>query len=699
MPAYLSAFSAAELLLGPIFLLSLLGTAFLCHRLGRVPVSLSPIVAASCQILLLHGAAHVLWLPQMSRCLFYLGLAAPWFVACLPQAEGTRAGPLRRLRSAFAEAGCFLAQPPIAIFFFVSLVFWFSLLGYTFTTWDEFTHWARSSRHFIEHHRLPAGRSDGFLHVSYPPAGALFQYFFYTNVTSSPMLDRGHEGIVVGAQCVLQFLILPVLLTACRWSRAIAACVVLLTAGYLQGRYGHGVNCILIDYVLTVFCAAAILGYFILKKQARSPISLVPCLAVLPIMKDIGVVLAGLAVFVMAVDMLLCTKERRLKQVMCMILLLAAPLGMRQAWEVHLKNQSILDVFGAKQLTVAAMLREISPEASELSREVRANFLRAVTTKPVGTHLLLVVSLPFALCLFRSYQKTLERSDWVLALSLLATVTAYVVAHLFFYLLLRAFSDYERRILASFVRYLYIYTGAVFLTTLGLWAAAQRPCQSRASWTIDEFTKKLLRAADQVRSQRPFRTSFFLACLPNRKWCETLVDRIREYADRFAPPVVWGAAAVMTVLLAYTPPNRWLQPKLAPYPPVHKRLQYAATWKAIEHEVPPNKSLFMIWQKSIGYEVYVTGYELMPRKHNCWFFSVGTPRDETDIWTQPISVDKLKNQMKDYDYLWLGTTDEDFWRRYGTMFDTVSAAQRHEFYRIEKTADAGIRFEPVTMRR
>ena len=205
MPSHLSALTAVEFVLGPTVLLSLLGLAFLSHRIGRVPISLSPIFAASCLILSLHLAAYALWLPQVARGIYVLGLAAPFLIASWPRNAAMHEGPLRRLRVAFVDFFRFVSQPSIAVFAFVSLVFWFSLLGYTFSTWDEFTHWARCSRHFIEHHRLPAGFSDGFLHVSYPPAGAVFHYFVYTNVTSSPVLDPGHEGIVAGAIACCNF--------------------------------------------------------------------------------------------------------------------------------------------------------------------------------------------------------------------------------------------------------------------------------------------------------------------------------------------------------------------------------------------------------------------------------------------------------------------------------------------------------------
>ena len=154
------------------------------------------------------------------------------------------------------------------------------------------------------------------------------------------------------------------------WHRAVAASVVVLTAGFLQKYYGHGVSSLLIDYVLTVFCAATILGYFDLKKQGRSVLLLIPCLAVLPLVKDIGLVLAGLAVFVIAVDMVFCAGGKLSTKLALIAVLLVVPFGTRTAWTSHLQSQKIPDVFGAKRLSISSMLHELSPSASALSQEV-----------------------------------------------------------------------------------------------------------------------------------------------------------------------------------------------------------------------------------------------------------------------------------------------------------------------------------------
>lgn len=686
MPSCLSALNLAEFVLGPIVLLSLLGLAFLSHRIGRVPIAFSPIFAAACLILSLHLAAYALLLPQVARGIYVLGLAAPLLIALGPREAAMHQGPLRRLRAALGDFLRFISQPCIAVFAFVSLAFWFSLLGYTFSAWDEFSHWARCSRHFIEHHRLPAGSSDGVLFGGYPPAGAVFHYFVYTNVTSSPVLDRGHEGIVAGAHCLLQFLIIPLLLSEFCRSRAVAASVVVLIAGILQKYFGHGVNSLLIDYVLTVFYAATVLGYFILKQQGRSVLLLIPCLAVLPLVKDIGLVLAGLAVFVIAVDMVFCANGKLPTKLILIAVLIAVPFGTRTAWTSHLQHQNIPDIFGAKRLSISSMLREISPSASALSQEVRANFFRALATEPVGRSSLVIAILPFAAYLYRLYHGTAERSDWVLALTLPLTIGAYIFAHLFFYLLL-AFSDYERLMLASFDRYIYIYTGAVCLVMLGR-ASVHRPStrDRRASQMFTEVVENLyIKLMTQVN-------------LPH--WFVAPIQLFLRIARRImSPRAVWAGAAVITALVAYTPPYQMIRPKLTPYPPIQERVQYASSWETIRREVPPNKSLFMVWQKSNGGEIYISGYELMPRKHNVWYFSVGTPLNEKDVWTQTISADQLKKEMKDYDYVWLGATDDDFWQRYGAIFGRDCAATRHEFYRIEKNADASVSFQPITMRR
>ena len=62
-------------------------------------------------------------------------------------------------------------------------------------------------------------------------------------------------------------------------------------------------------------------------------------------------------------------------------------------------------------------------------------------------------------------------------------------------------------------------------------------------------------------------------------------------------------------------------------------------------------------------------YGVMPRTTPSGLTSFGTPYLPTDHWTSDLSSSEFMSRLQDSDYLLLARTDQQFWLRYGVLFD------------------------------
>ena len=407
----------------------------------------------------------------------------------------------------------------------------------------------------------------------------------------------------------------------------------------------------------------------------------------LPVLKDIGVVLAGLACSIIAVDLLFTTPIRRRSAILICLAFAISILGTRAIWNRHVDDSQLTGLQrNAQDITPRSVIEAFSSSAPEKYLTVRSNFIDALCTAHIGGDLFTVGLLPLAICLYRRRQGNLTRTDVIFAIGFVITLAAYVFAHLLFYMFI--FGDYEGRVLASFERYTDIYLGAIYLTAIAMANCPQRP--------IFAAVPALFIGSGVMRcvgvTPFAFYKSAWLALLPLSLLI--LLERFRPQSTR----PIWAAGLLTAILVAFTPNSDKVfrsVPSLTPYEPVAERVEYAAAWDAVRREVPANCSLFMVWQNSLGLEVYMAGYELWPRVHNTWDFALGTPRDDGDIWTMPLSVEELRKKFARYDFVYLGRTDDAFWNRYSELFDGPGKKSDALLYRVVKHGNAGIQLFPV----
>ncbi len=99
--------------------------------------------------------------------------------------------------------------------FIVSIVFIF-IFGFTayrvpFKAWNELSHWGPHAK-FIYYNNGFINISQNVIHKNYPPAGALFYYYFFRLISYS-------EGVAYVAQTILMLAPLTMLLQNFSWKK------------------------------------------------------------------------------------------------------------------------------------------------------------------------------------------------------------------------------------------------------------------------------------------------------------------------------------------------------------------------------------------------------------------------------------------------------------------------------------------------
>jgi len=63
-------------------------------------------------------------------------------------------------------------------------------------------------------------------------------------------------------------------------------------------------------------------------------------------------------------------------------------------------------------------------------------------------------------------------------------------------------------------------------------------------------------------------------------------------------------------------------------------------------------------------------------------FDIGSQRFPDDVWTCAMSVDQMRDVLRDYDFVLLGPVDEIFWREFGVLF---AGRRDSTFFEVDKS--------------
>jgi hypothetical protein len=118
-------------------------------------------------------------------------------------------------------------------------------------------------------------------------------------------------------------------------------------------------------------------------------------------------------------------------------------------------------------------------------------------------------------------------------------------------------------------------------------------------------------------------------------------------------------------------------------------------WDFVRSHVPTDKRIYIINQHTDGFEVFLAGYELAPRRRNPWGWSIGKPYSPADTWTIGLTCDEFRAQLAGYDYLYLASTDARFWTDYGRAFAPADRDGSVFLFEIDRSKGIDVALYPI----
>jgi hypothetical protein len=618
-----------------LVVIAMLGYGFTLHRRWAWPLETIPLAlaAGSIGVLYIAALAGILW-------------AGTWAIVAL----GLMLGVLECARGGIRRPSTHDIPPGLVIYVVLLATVVWRLQGAAFGGWDEFSHWGLSSKVVIQGHSLITADSP-VLFKDYPPGSALFHYLLSAGSGFS-------ETRTYVAHAILALSALAALFAGSGWLAVIATAIF----GYF-GLYtfSHGLQSLDVDHIVGLFFGCGLGSYFLSKDPGRLA-RLVPVVFALPLLKNVGLLLAIFLVCAAITDRLLSGRPSK-RQVVAMLLLMLAPIAASQTWARHVASLAARPTF---PLAVSASGVRNSFSTARSSYRDRATIrafreaLNSTALTPPRTRGPLEVMLGAVglrdwshaglsasgwTCIFGFFALVVVALQpdkpritralwWVLWMALCGTCYAFGLLILYLY----SFSEYEGVRLASFARYFGIFFLAAGLTVF--------------AWVV---------SSSRVQGGRRRISQVVMAGL-----ALLMIYSAPDEAIRFA----WEGPSGMTEIRSY----------------VHTTLQPVV--------MGTNKTdrVYMLWQGSTGYEFYVGRYELLPRTANASCWSLGSRRFEGDVWTCPLTPTEWAGRLKEFEFVVLGRVDETFWKEFGELF----RSRNGHVFKVEKTADGdGVQLVPA----
>ncbi|MHA7841518.1 MAG: hypothetical protein ACX932_06605 [Gammaproteobacteria bacterium] len=161
-----------------------------------------------------------------------------------------------------------------------SALFWLRLHHCQLSFWDEFSHWGPISRFIFWYHRLPLPH-EGIHYMEYPPALALFHYFFYYPMGFS-------EGNGYFSQSVLILTGICYFLDGIPWKHWLLMIITILLIYCSFFIFNRSLLIFYADPPLSLFFAVTLLLSLEKESLLKKTLSLILPLAVLPLIKPVG---------------------------------------------------------------------------------------------------------------------------------------------------------------------------------------------------------------------------------------------------------------------------------------------------------------------------------------------------------------------------------------------------------------------------
>ena len=538
--------------------------------------------------------------------------------------------------------------------FFVFAVLFFAIVffnkGKVASSWDEFSHWVDSVKAMFILDDFVTNPKSYSLFKSYPPAMALFQYFFTKfNALLWHNAVFVEEKVYIAYQVFCVSLLVPFFGEFKKIGRLIFSVTAIVCSTFLF--YPNILAVSVIDPFLSVLGASAFSTLILNEKLKKSSIiQIVLICFTLVLAKDAGLYIASFICIcsiiriISGTEFKMLTKKQIIKNTAACFLPVFATALAKILWKTKIRVSGAY-VSGGKtgiiSYTKMFFLRNDTTYKQEVVEKFKTTFFENRVT--IGDFDLKIsyfnLTVLFSLLIFIIGYLYIKNSDNKKSKIATGIICATVVLQSLFYIYslgaiyISNFSEYEAKILASYNRYMDIVFRMLFIIIV--------------ITLVNYFGKVKINA---VAFAAIFAAVLILMPAGN----------VSEYVRKH---YVSNSIVV--------------------------RSKYIDITEDINNSCKPGSKIYFISQEDKGFDFHVTRFSVRPYiidNHWGWSISNDGPFFEGDIWTKELSVEKFKETLinDEYDYVAIYKTNDYFNDYYGSLFENPQDIEENSVFEFDR---------------
>ena len=639
-----------------LLLLSLAGICVFMADRWKLHIEETPLLVSAIVTMLLYFSSLFGLLRLSAQLLFWLGLILWLFTLILR----------RKALSALVQT---IVTPGSVLFAIgVAALYWASRNA-VFSSWDEFSHWGLMWKLLYSTHQLPQ-LQNALLFPSYPPATALYQYYFSS-------LSVNKESIAIFAQLTLVWAAVLPLTKGLKWKQFALVLLAAFIGFVCYIRYNIGFWYIYQDGLLGMLFAGGFALYWSCRPEKYAPIKAAPVLMLMALTKETGMMLSALLCLIILVDSIwmfinreqrffiwfkaewLLIKNREFKvlfrrnwHILASCLLILAPLAASLSWSLHLKaiglqtSSNLVALPAAAQWISSAIFGIRTPQQNEIVSRFFASLI-SIGLGPTtpGMQWLLSIAgctgLAISCCVLMAavfHKETKPRRLLLVSAMLLLAVVAFLLGLFFLY-----FFIFGSTALPSYSRY---------ASTIAL-------------------------AAIMIA-------------------CHLLIQHAASASKAGLRQYIAGAMAVLLACtLSFSLPRKYMNVAAFKVTGSTVRQTIAASAMKLKTIGKADDNVYVVWQGTTGQSFYMSRYEFFPMICNKSRWNIGRSNPGDEWSTYDYTAQQWADILKEYQYIYIGKADETFWDRYGVLFADAAICRSKKVFKVVSNLVQGIQIIPI----
>ncbi|MCK5129370.1 MAG: hypothetical protein KAQ68_05945, partial [Clostridiales bacterium] len=516
-----------------------------------------------------------------------------------------------------------LLQPGFLIFIFFIIILYPICKPIVTGAWDEYSHWALIVRNMIHTGALPkAGGAVSYL--SYPPATALFQYLFMK-------LTGGSEGMMYYAQAILLASCFSVLLKGQSFKKPWYILLLIIMPLVVIIKFGgHNIFNIFTDTIMAVVVISCFIMYSNSQKKYSDIVKISLVLFVLSLIRIESLGFAVLLIIIIVADQIHkngIKDKSNWKKVFTLFIALLLSIGL---WKIHLNTISSQSVEALSQpITNVRFILTLENYMKALFLNGLGNvnplmYIFTLMSSTVGI-LICIIILNISMHFILRKQKAQRKKFRNMNIMFFISWVLYNIALLYTYLF--KFTEFEGTTIASFGRYM-----ATFFIF----------------WLIGISYMMIKNLYDNHFESKNTKRALLSLCLLMIIVIVGLANpfKLNFIGDRHTENVYEQGAK-----------------------------EHAET---IHETIGTDAKVYLVFQKSRGYTFMGTRYQLATNPANLGTWSMGEPYSDADTWTVNRTAQEFLDVLHEieYEYVYIGHGDQQFWDKYGELFDVIDAESK-----------------------